>query len=413
MPSVLQLSVEGDRGSVGRIAEHIGIAAMQRGWESHIAFGRYPRPSRSRLIRIGGPWDVRIHGLETRIFDRHGLASTRATRRLVERIVGLQPDVIHLHHLHGYFVDFRVLFEFLARSPFPVIWTFHDAWSLTGHCPYFEYAGCDRWKSECHHCPQKRDYPASLFLDRSRANHRLKKAFFTSPENMTIVTVSHWLGNVVGESFLSRYPRRVIHNGVDLSVFTPGADGSGCGLDARIGDRFMILGVANTWGARKGFADFVRMSASLEPDEVLVMVGLSRSELRRIPSGIIGLARTEDQGQLAALYARAGVFVNTTYDDSFPTTNLEALACGTPVITYRTGGSVEAVSEGTGFIVEKGDLQGVLSAARAVKAAGKARFRSGCRDRAVKKFNRDERFAEYADLYEEILKGLTGRVSNR
>jgi glycosyltransferase involved in cell wall biosynthesis len=224
---------------------------------------------------------------------------------------------------------------------------------------------------------------------------------FTSVKHMTIVPASNWLSEIVGESFLGRYPRRVIHNGIDLKMFAPQDQRPDIVNKLNIGDRFMILGVANTWGSTKGLGDFLQLRDVISPHDVIVLVGLNRSEMRRLPGNIIGLARTESQEQLSALYGAAGVYVNPTLVDTFPSTNIEALACGTPVITYRTGGSVEAVSADTGLVIDKGDIAGLHNAVEAVKSRGKARFSEACRERAVRLYNRDERYAEYVDLYEE------------
>jgi putative colanic acid biosynthesis glycosyltransferase len=403
MPTVIQICVEGNTGSTGRIAEGIGVAAMARGWKSYIAYGRFPRPSRSSLIRIGSQWDVWAHGLQTRLLDRHCLASKSATKKLVGEIVSLKPDIVHLHHLHGYYINIKILFDFLLKFRVPIVWTFHDCWALTGHCAYFSFARCDRWMSECYSCPQKREYPASYGIDRSRSNYHEKKELFTSAERTTIVPASQWLNEIVGRSFLARLPRRVINNGVDLGIFKPAEIAPKSINGLKIGDRFLLLGVANTWGTRKGLKDFIRLSEIISDREVIVLVGLNSSETKRLPKSIIGLARTESQQQLCDLYGAAGTFINPSWEDNFPTTNLEALACGTPVITYKTGGSVEAVSERTGYIVEQGDVAGLYRAVETVKSIGKEAFSSACRDRAVKFYNKDDRYADYVDLYEEIM----------
>jgi putative colanic acid biosynthesis glycosyltransferase len=407
MPSVLQICVEGNTGSTGRIAEGIGIAAIDRGWKSYIAYGRFPRPSQSSLIRIGSKWDIWAHGLQTRFLDRHCLASKNATSKLIMKIASLKPDIIHLHHLHGYYVNIELLFGFLSIAKIPVIWTFHDCWAMTGHCTYVDLARCDRWKTGCYSCPQRGEYPASLFLDRSRKNYLQKKDLFTSVNHMTIIPASNWLSGVVSESFLAKYPRRVIHNGIDLTVFKPTDMTPKVAGELKIGDKFMILGVANTWESKKGFQDFIRLGEVISKREIIVLVGLKRSVIKRLPQNIIGLEKTDSRQQLGALYGAAGVYVNPTWEDTFPTTNLEALACGTPVVTYKTGGSVEAISNETGCIVDQGDIAGLHRAIEMIESTGKDRFSIACRERAVKFFNKDERFAEYVDLYEDMMGAST------
>ena len=216
---LLQIVVEGNRGSTGIIAESLGNIAIKMGWESYIAHGRFSRESNSKIIKIGSTLDVLCHGIETRIFDRHGLGSRRATKRFILQIKQIKPDIIHLHHLHGYYINFKFLFEFLKTSKIPIVWTFHDCWSFTGHCAYFDFVGCEKWQSECSQCPQKTDYPASIFLDRSKENYRLKKELFTSISNLYIVTVSDWLNELVNHSFFKKNKIKTIHNGTNLDIF--------------------------------------------------------------------------------------------------------------------------------------------------------------------------------------------------
>lgn len=403
MYTIFQICVEGNTGSTGRIAESIGWMAIQRGWQSYIAHGRFPRNSKSNIIKIGTKWDVIVHGLQTRLFDRHGLGSKKATQILIEQIKRINPDIIHLHHIHGYYVNMQVLFEFLASISTPIVWTFHDCWSITGHCAHFDFIGCDKWRTECRNCPQTKEYPASMFIDRSRENYRLKKKLFTSVSNMTIVSVSKWLDGLVGDSFLRHSKRVVIYNGIDTDLFIPETDKNVVREKYGIGTRFMILGVASPWGEKKGLNDFVKLSKIIGSDEVVVLVGLNDAQIKNLPKNIIGITKTENQQQLKELYATANVFFNPTWEDSFPTTNLEALACGTPVITYRTGGSIESVSGDTGFVVDKGNLKEVVQSINKIKSTGKSSYVNVCRNRAISYFNKKDRFAEYISLYEKLL----------
>jgi putative colanic acid biosynthesis glycosyltransferase len=403
MPSIFQITVEGTGGITGRIAEEMGVLAMQRGWESYIAIGRNPRPSLSNLIRIGSDWDVYIHGLKTRLFDKHCLGSTNATKELIERIKVIKPDIVHLHHLHGYYINIEILFSFLAKSSIPVVWTFHDCWSITGHCAYFDYVGCNKWKTECNKCPQKREYPASFFLDRSTKNYYLKKKLFNSVKNINVVPVSDWLKNIVLESFMGKIPIQTIHNGIDTSVFKPQNNDVETREKYGIGVKFMLLGVASPWVKRKGLDDFIELSKLLGNDELIVLIGLSNYQLKHLPKNIIGLSRTESRQQLAELYSAADLFINTTWEDNFPTTNIESLSCGTPLVTYRTGGSVEAVSDETGFIVDKGNIPVLIEVIRKVKTNGKEAYSEACRQRALELYSKDDQFKQYLILYENLI----------
>ena len=403
MPKLLQISIEVNSGSVGRIAEQIGETAMANGWQSYITYARNHLPSKSNTIRIGSKFDVYWHGVMTRLFDTHCLHSTVATKRLVEQIKSIAPDVILLHHIHGYFLNMKVLFEYLASVETPIVWVFHDCWSMTGHCTHFEYAKCDRWKTGCFDCPQKGEYPASVLFDRSRKNYIEKREIFTSVKNMTIVPVSNWLGNIVKESFLSKYDVQVIHNGIDISKFQP--------LQSNIKERYgisdknVVLGVASPWGRRKGLEDFTKLYSYLSNDKYqIVLIGLSEDQIKQLPNGVIGLTRTESVEELAKWYSAADVFVNPTYEDTYPTTNLESISCGTPVVTYRTGGSPESLTSTTGRVVAKGDVEAIAKAIMDLCAEDRDAMRERCRDHAEAHFDKRDCFRKYIELYEKLIK---------
>jgi len=404
MPVLFQISIEVNSGSVGRIAEQIGEVALDNGWESYITYARNYLPSKSRVIRIGTKWDIYWHGIMTRVFDRHCLYSTKSTRKLIKQIEKIKPDIIQLHHIHGYFINMELLFDYLSSLNIPIIWIFHDCWSMTGHCAYFDHIGCDKWKIQCYCCPQKREYPKSLFFDRSKKNYKQKKYLFNLVPNLTIVPVSEWLGGLVKESFFKKYPVEVIHNGIDLSVFCPQGDSLRLRSDLLLADNCVILlGVASTWDTRKGLQDFIKLASMIPTDWKIILVGLSQKQIRELPNNVIGIQRTENVQQLASLYSAANVFINPTWEDTFPTTNLESLACGTPVITYRTGGSVESVSKDTGFIVKKGDLHGVIECTREIIKNGSEYYFLKCRSRAVSLYNKSDSFQNYIKLYNRLL----------
>lgn len=400
---ILQLNTTVNTGSTGRIAEEIGRTSINNGMESYIAYGRIARDSQSTLIRIGDDWDVKCHVLATRLWDGHGFSSTRVTKKLIAELERINPDIIHFHNLHGYYLNVEILFRYLSQTKIPVVWTLHDCWPMTGHCSYFDYVNCNKWETECHKCPNLKGYPATMFVDRSKDNFVRKKQTFTSVDNITFVTPSHWLKNIVKRSFLSAYPVRVIHNGVDLAVFKPVVSESikiKYGLDV---NNKIILGVASIWDRRKGLADFVQLNQLLAKNEQIVLVGLSSGQIRCLPKGIIGINRTENVHELAALYSMADVFVNPTWVDNFPTTNIEALACGTPVITYQTGGSPEAISQDTGRVVEKGNISALYQAISEVLSGDRIYYQTFCRQRAELLFNKEERYQDYIELYKALL----------
>ena len=399
---LVQINSSANTGSTGRIAEQIGAAATERGYSSAIAYGRRAQPGTSDHYRIGGLANTVLHGAESLLFDRHGLGSKTATRRLINWIEVQKPDAVGLHNIHGYFVNYPILFDFLRRSGLPTVWTLHDCWPFTGHCSYFDRFDCLKWQNECHDCPMTHYYPKSL-LDFSRRNFKLKKSAFRSISRLVIVTPSKWLKENVEQSFLSDYPIKVINNGVDLSVFTPAEK---CVSDG------LVLGVANVWDDRKGLRDFVKLRDLLPHSFRIVLIGVTKSQKSQLPNGVSGIERTESVQELVSLYQKASVFVNPTYSDNFPTTNLEALACAVPVVTYDVGGSPEPLDHRTGRIVRPGDIQGLARAIEELTQGDRVAISNACRSRAEALFNKDDRFADYVDLYETLVSGRespTGR----
>lgn len=393
--------------STGRIMQEIGELAINNGWKTYIAYsmGRDGiKPCKSELIPVGNIFSVIWHGVVTRLFDRHGLASDFATHRFIKKIEEIKPDIVHIHNIHGYFLNYKILFRYLSKSGIPVIWTVHDCWLYTGHCYYYSYVGCNRWQEGCGCCPQTRDFPASLFIDRSRRNYEDKKAAFTSMpvDKLTIVPVSDWIMGEMQKSFLKDYSFKVIHNGINTDVFKI-YESSEIRKKYNIGNKHIILGVASIWSREKGLFDFIKMAGLLENDEVIVLVGIKPEEKRVLPKNIVAISRTDNIYQLAQLYSAADVFVNPTWQDNYPTVNLEAIACGTPVVTYRTGGSVEAVTDSTGFIIEQGNVIGLLDAVRTIISGGKVRYRNVCRAYAMEHFRKEDRYVDYLNLYDSLL----------
>ncbi len=399
---LVQINSVVNTGSTGRIAEEIGEKAMQSNWDSYIAYGRYGNESHSCVIKIGKSLDVLYHVFQTRVFDKHGFSSKSTTEKFIKELRNIKPDIIHLHNIHGYYLNIELLCEYLAQENIPVIWTLHDCWAFTGHCAYFDFAGCDKWKEQCYHCPEKKAYPASLFLDNSESNFLRKKEAFTSVSNLTIITPSKWLAELVKGSFLSCHEISVINNGIDLSVFKPTE--SDLRKKYELEDKFVVLGVASVWSRRKGMDDFVKLSKRVEDSIQIVLIGVNAKQAKAIPKDIICIPKTENTKQLAEFYTLADIFMNPTYEDNFPTTNLEAMACGTPVVTYNTGGSVESVTKDTGVIVEKGDVSGLVETITQMSQVDMNIYNEACVARARKMYNKDDRYEEYIELYDRILK---------
>lgn len=403
MKILFQINVVANWGSTGRIAEEIGEMAISKGWKSYIAFGRNMNSSSSTLIRVGSQFGIMLHVLKSRLFDKHGLGSTKATIDLVKKIEEIKPDIIHLHNIHGYYLNYCVLFEYLSQCHIPVVWTLHDCWAFTGHCSHYDVIKCKKWMTLCEKCPQLKSYPASFGVDCSKTNYKLKRELFNNIPNLILVPVSQWLSDNVKESFLKNCAVKLIHNGVSLDNFKVVTSQK---QDYISKDKFMILGVASIWTDRKGLNDFLELSEILPDDYMIVLLGLTQKQIHCLPTNVIGITRTESVHKLTELYSSADLFLNLTKQDNFPTTNLEALASGTPVITYRTGGSVEAVDEKTGLIVEQGDIKGVFNAIKQIRAKGKSYYSDACRERAIMNFNKVDRYNEYIQLYDSILNKL-------
>lgn len=386
---LLQLNVSANWGSTGKIAEGIGLSAKNKGWESYIAYARSMNPSKSELIKVGSMYDVYLHYAKHRLFDSEGLGSKRATRELLRKIDTLAPGMIHIHNIHDHWLNYPLLFEYLARIDTPIVWTFHDCWAFTGGCPHFENVDCFKWKDmACSVCPLKYKSAQKNITKRFEAFSKVGK-------RLHIVTVSDWLANYVSQSMFAEIDASisVINNGIDVNnVFQPGGS-----------KEKMILGVSNIWSQSKGLGDLIKLREMLPKNINIVVVGLNQKQINLLPQGICGISRTSSAEKLADLYRRASVFVNPTYNDSFPTVNLEALACGTPVITYRTGGSPEAVDEKTGIVVDKGDLNSLANGIIKIIENPEEFSSADCRKRSETHFNKDIQFGKYIDLYEEIL----------
>ncbi len=346
--------------STGRICTDLATALEKQGHEVKIAYGRetVPEQFEKYAVRIGTSFDVKLHGFYARTFDKCGFGSKKATENFIAWVKEYNPDIIHMHNLHGYYINVSILFDYLKTCRKKVIWTLHDCWAFTGHAAYCESVNCNKWIEGCNNCPKIGDYPKA-FSDNSRSNWINKRTAFSGVPNLQIVTPSDWLASLVEKSYLNQYSVTVIRNGVDIRTFKP--TNGNIKEKLRINDKKIILGVAALWEPRKGLNDFISLSKMISEDYVIVLVGLSKAQIAELPNNVIGLERTDSPNELAELYTSSEVYINPTYEDNYPTTNLEAIACGTPVITYRTGGSGESATM-NGIVVEKGDVESILKA---------------------------------------------------
>ena len=399
---VLQITSSANAGSHSRIADEIGGMLIEEGHKSYIAYGRNANKSRSTLIKVGNRVELTMHLIKTRLFDLHGFGSKNATKLFIKKIANLKPDVIHLHNLHGYYLNVEVLFKYLKTENKPVIWTFHDCWPFTGHCSYFDSVNCLKWKAGCGGCPIIHSYPRSWFFDNSRMNYRIKKELFNGLRNLVVVSPSEWLAGHIRNSFFSGYEIRVINNWVDLNKFRP-INNDEIRTKYNLNKKY-VLGVASRWSKRKGLDDFIKLRKVLDLNFEIVLVGLSTEQIESLPTNIRGISRTDNIEELASIYSMAEALINPTHIDNFPTINLEALACGTPVITYNTGGSPESLDAHCGFIVDKGNIPGLLASIELLREKGRAYYLSHCRSRVMNLYNKNDRCKDYFNLYQSLLK---------
>lgn len=390
---ILQINTTVNSGSTGRIAEDIGKTLISAGHESYIAFGRGRQKSNSKLIKIGNKLDFYLHVLKSLFTDRHGFGSKRVTRKFLKQVDVIKPDAIGLHNIHGYYLNVDILFKYIKDKNIPILWTFHDCWPFTGHCSY--NTDCDN----CKNCQRK--YPTSVFLNQSSKNYRDKKSIFNQVKKLQIITPSIWLKDLVKQSFL-KYPVHCINNGIDLNQFKPSEKSLKLKEKLKLKNKKIILGVASTWDKRKGLSDFIQLASLLDINYKIILIGLTSKQIQNLPENIMGVQRTESIAELADFYSMAAVYINPTHKDNFPTTNIEALACGTPVITYDTGGSSEAIDANTGVVIEKGDIKGVWNAIQKLSLQSQEHYKKVCRTRAEQFFNKEDRYQEYLELYKNL-----------
>ena len=408
-------------GSTGRITYDLMRIQEKNGINGFVAYGHRTGEQKVQgTLCLQNEWRRKINILRSRLFDHHGFYNENETKRLIKWLDEIRPDIIHLHNLHNHYIHVGKLFDYIKASTIPVVWTLHDCWSFTGHCSYFDFAGCNRWKIGCGGCPCIHDYPPTWFFDRTSRNYENKKETFCGVENLTLVSPSHWLAALTRESFLNDYPIAVINNGVDTDVFKP-QDIEKLKTSLNINGRKVLLAMAGGFGVRKGGAYLKTIPELLNEDELLLLVGRGASTFSKVfPKKCIGIEYTNDIHELAGYYSLADVFINPTLEDNFPTTNIEAMSCGTPVITFNTGGSIESVLDGekisnigevkitsVGAVVPKGDMQSMLDVARTIMASDNDEYKTHCRAKAFERYNKDKQFMKYIDLYKKIRYGIS------
>lgn len=389
-------------GSTGRITKALSTVMLKHGITPFVAYGyNTDNTDDDGTLCLQGFWRRKWNILRCRIGARHGFYNETETNRLIAFIQEVKPDIIHLHNIHGHYVHVDRLMAYIKQHHIPVVWTLHDCWSFTGWCASGP-AHCNKWQTHCDDCKMGREYPYCWFSTHASSNFDKKKSAFTGIEDLTIVTPSSWLSTLVKQSFLKDYPVRVINNGIDLQLFKPAS--SNIRQQLGIGQQKIILACMGQFIKRKGSEDLEILTKMLADDELLIIVGVPAHQQRLLfLQHCLGLPHTDSIDQLAELYSEASVFINPTYEDNFPTTNIEALACGTPVVTYDTGGSIEAIDQQTGAVVPQGDVKSMLTEARRLINSDQQRLTQLCRARAADLFDMNKQFEQYIDLYSQIM----------
>lgn len=342
---VLQInSVCGIR-STGRICVELAEQLEREGHEVKIAYGRekVPQKYEKYAVRIGSEFDVRVNALKARCFDNEGFNAQKQTKKFLKWAEEYNPDLLWLHNLHGYYINVELLFEWIKSRPnMQVKWLLHDCWAFTGHCSHFSMKKCYKWKASCSNCPQKKEYPGSIFADNSRDNFERKKSAFTGVKNMTLLTPSNWLADLVRQSFLKEYPIEVRYNTIDSRIFkpTPSDFRQRYGLDGKK----VVLGVSSVWNERKGLNDFIKLSDMLDDRYCIFLVGLSRKQINKLPQNIMAIERTDNAIELAEIYTAADIFLNPSKEETFGLTTVESLACGTFPVVYKGTACEEIVN---------------------------------------------------------------------
>lgn len=404
MPKLLQLNTCVGRGSTGRIAETIASIATDRGWECYIAHGaRYIGQSQMTTYQVSGKTEEMMHYVKSLLLDAQGLGSVRATQRLIKWIKKLRPDVIHIHNLHGYWINYEILFKHLQEVQTPVVWTFHDCWAITGHCAMFTTTFCDKWRTGCVHCPHLDWYPKSILLDQSQRNFNKKQQLFTSLQNLTIVSVSNWLNSIVEQSYMKDITHTVIPNGVDTRVFYPRITAVD---DIRekyhLQGKVVVLSVADKWNEGIGFSDISKLRDLLDDRFIIVLVGVTEAQKDTLPAGIIGVLHTSSRDELAELYTVADISFTPQTIATFGLVSAESMACGTPAAVYAPA-AAEVIGD-NGYVVPARDIkQLALTLTKFADDGGKNKFSASCVERVQSNYDELTNYDRYIDLYNSMI----------
>lgn len=392
---IVQINATCGVGSTGKICVGISEILCEENIENYILYS-----SRSNGYKFGIQCSndnyIKLQALKSKLLGNYGFNSKKETKTIIKELERISPDVVHLHNIHGHDCDIEMLFTYFKKNKTKLIWTFHDCWAFTGYCTYFDMAKCDKWKTECKDCVQKRS--CSVLFDKSNKLYKKKKQLFSGLD-LTIVTPSRWLADMVKQSFLADYSVEVINNGIDLDVFKPSE--SDFRKKYGVENKKIVLGVAFDWGLRKGLDVFLQLSKRLSCDEYqIVLIGTTDDIDQKLPQNIISIHRTQNQQELAEIYSVADIFLNPTREENYPTVNMEALSCGTPVLTFKTGGSPEILDETCGSVVDCDDIDSLEKEIIRI-CEEKLYTKEACIKRS-REFDKNERFKEYVELYGRV-----------
>ena len=372
-------------GSTGRIVADL---TKTNDYESLVCFGRKKDFANVNSFQFANFFDNAFGAIRTILFDNNLNICTNATRRLIKKIKEYNPDIIHLHNIHGYYVNVEMLINFLKEYGKPVVWTMHDCWAFTGYCSDAYYVNCEKYQKECKNCDHWFAYPFSIFKQNVTKDFYKKKKLLEDFDNLTIVTPSRWLGGICNLSFLRNKQTVTVNNGIDLNDFKPSKEKN---------KKFTVLAVASFWTKDKGSEDLNKLVKLLDRDIEVVVVGNGSDKIE----GVKSISHTNNKAELVDLYSSAHVLINPTLDDNFPSVNIESIACGTPVITYRTGGSPEIIDGKTGVVVDKGNYRAMAEVVNSLYK--NYYFRSeDCVERS-KRYSKEVMKKEYQKLYESLL----------
>lgn len=395
---ILQINSVCGSGSTGRLAVQISDYLNKNDIENYIAYG-FGASDRPNTFRFGNSIDAHLHSFLSRKLGWQGKMSHFTTWRLIRYIEHINPDIVHLHNIHGHYLNYNMLFRYLKKKNCEVVWTFHDCWPVTGKCAYFTEAKCEKWKTECFDCPQLDRYPNSD-RDRSRKSFIEKKAAFSSIEKLHIVTVSNWLKSVAEESFLGKKDIRCIYNGINTELFSYRE--SSIREEFKLQNKFIILGVASVWNKRKGLEHFIELSKLLKNDEVILLIGVTAEQQKSLPAKVIGIPTVKEQTDLAEWYSAADVYINFSIEETFGLVVAEAMACGTPAIVMNSTACPEVLSEECGFVAEPTEINSIYEAIEQIRINGKDFYSIKCRERITGLFSLEKMQKEYFQLYQKL-----------